>query len=171
MILKQQILKENSKSNTVKIADYIADDPDKFEELISLFLGNDYRVTQRASAVVSLCTSNHPQLITPHLKKVILNLKKDVNTAVKRNTVRLLQDIDIPNKLLGEAADICFKFLESKQEPIAVKAFSMTVLANICKKEPDLKRELQILIEDQLPTGSAGFKNRGNKVLKQIENY
>ncbi|MBL3656455.1 hypothetical protein [Fulvivirga sediminis] len=171
MILKEQILKENSKSNTIEIANYIGADPKKFQDLMSLFLGNDYRVTQRASAVVGLCASNHPQLITPYLKKIILNLKRDVNTAVKRNTVRLLQNIDIPASLLGEAADICFKFLESKQETIAVKAFSMTILANICKKEPDLKRELQILIEDQLSTGSAGFKNRGQKVLKQIACY
>jgi len=33
----------------------------------------------------------------------------------------------------------------------------MTVLLNIVKKEPDLKKELKILIEDQLPYASAGF--------------
>lgn len=150
MELKNQLLKEHSKENTIRIADYIGGDSKKFNQLMSLFLGKEYRVTQRAAWVVSQCAEKHPELLNNHLDELILNLRNNVHVAVKRNTVRVLQNIEIPDHLLGEAADICFGLLASKDEPIAVKAFSMTILANICKKEPDLKNELQILIEDQL---------------------
>ncbi len=44
----------------------------------------------------------------------------------------------------------------------------MTVLEKICRKIPELKPELRLIIEEQLPHGSAAFKNRGNRILKRL---
>ena len=96
-------------------------------------------------------------------------LEPDVHAAVKRNVIRIFQDVDIPRKLAGKIATVCFEMLGSAKEPIAVKVFSMTVLANIARQEPDLKHEICILIDQQMPTGSAGFRSRGRKILKQLE--
>jgi hypothetical protein len=87
---------------------------------------------------------------------------------VKRNTVRLLQYIEIPKKFHGRVADVCFQYLASNEEPIAVRVFSMTVLERIVKENPELKRELQIIIEDHLPFASAGYLSRARKVLKNL---
>ncbi|MBC8173897.1 MAG: hypothetical protein H7X71_08330, partial [Chitinophagales bacterium] len=81
---------------------------------------------------------------------------------------RILQNIEIPKSLLGMAATICFELLADINEPVAIRCFSMTVLANISEKEPDIKNELRLLIEEQLPFGTAGFKSRARKVLKSI---
>jgi hypothetical protein len=97
---------------------------------------------------------------------MIKNLYNDVPDAVKRNTLRLLQDRELPSEVLGVATDVGFKIMESRAEPIAVKVFAMTMLANICKKVPELKNELKLLIEDQMPYGSAGFRSRGKRILK-----
>ncbi len=167
MDLKTELLREHSKVQALKITAYIGNDPKKFDQLMTLFFDKEYRVTQRAAWVVSHCGKNHPELIIPYIDKMIKNLKKEVHVAVVRNTLRLLQDMDIPPHLWGITADICFKIMESNA-PIAVKVFGMTVLANICEKEPDLKNELRLIIEDQLPYGSAGFKSRANKILKRL---
>jgi hypothetical protein len=53
-------------------------------------------------------------------------------------------------------------------DPIAIKVFSMTVLFNISKNVPEFRDELAIIIEDQMPYGSAGFKSRGKKTLKGL---
>jgi hypothetical protein len=166
--IKKELLKEHSKAQAVKISNYIGDDPEKFNQLITLFLADEYRVTQRAAWVVSHCADQYPKLIEPHLEQLILNLKNQVHVAVKRNTVRVLQDVEIPEELLGETADICFNLMQSGEETIAVKVFAMTVLGNICVKFPELKNELIPLIEDQMPYGSAGFKSRGKKILKNL---
>ena len=111
----------------------------------------------------------HPELIKPHLKKIIYNLKAPgIHDAVKRNTVRFLQFIEIPKSLHGITLDICFGFLQDKKEPIAIKVFSMTVVANLVKIYPELKGELMAIIEDQMPYGSAGYVSRGKKILKQL---
>jgi hypothetical protein len=51
---------------------------------------------------------------------------------------------------------------------VAIRVFSMTVLANVIEDQPDMRRELKLILEDQLPYGSSAFKSRGNKVLKKI---
>ena len=94
---------------------------------------------------------------------------RDRHDAVKRNTVRLLQGVDLPEELMGRVVDICFKFLLDVKEPVAVRVFSMQVLYNICLKEPELADELRIVIEEFMPHGTAGFKSRGKRILKGLQ--
>ena len=68
----------------------------------------------------------------------------------------------------GEAADICFGYLVDHKETIAVRVFAMTVLGNICRREPDLGIELRLVIEEELPYASAGFKSRAKKILAEL---
>ena len=171
MNLREEILREHSKAQTLKIVKYIGNDKKRFAELMNLFLGNTYRVTQRAAWVMSNCAEEYPELIKPYLEKMLDNLYQPVHDAVKRNTVRTLQGITIPKKLQGKVADICFQFLCSKDETIAVKVFSMTVLYNLSKEHPDLKNELRMAIEEQMPYASAGFKSRGKKILKVLAHH
>ena len=56
--------------------------------------------------------------------------------------------------------DKWYKTVEKEVSYLPIIIFEMG------KKEPDLFHELKILIEDQLPTGSSGFKARGKKYLK-----
>jgi hypothetical protein len=167
--LRDKILKEHSKKQTMKIVRYVGNNQSRFDELIKLFLGNEYRVTQRVAWAVSYCAIEHPNLIIKHLKKILLNLRNPVHRAVKRNTIRLLQDIDIPKHLKGDTAGICFQFFNSNEESIAVKTFSMTVLANICKDHPELKNELRFSVEALIPYGSSGIRSRAKKILKSID--
>lgn len=168
MDIKKELLKEHSKRQTTKIVNYIGNSPVRFKVLVKNFLDGPYRVTQRAAWPLSYCVQEHPNLINPHLKSILKMLdKKDAHVAVKRNIMRLLQDIEIPRQLYGILTDKCFMLMDPK-ETIAVRVFSMSVLAKIAKQEPDLKKELRIVIEDQLPYASAGFLSRAKKVLREI---
>lgn len=169
MDIRAELLKEHSKKQSLKIAAYIADDKKKFSLLMDIFLGSEYRPAQRAAWVVNFAAQKSPQLIYPYMEAVIDNMENSVHDAVRRNTLRLLQFIEIPNYLLGKAASVCFNLLQKPTEPIAVKVFSMTVLFNICKKEPELAEELKLIVKEQLPYGSTGFRNRAGKVLAALE--
>lgn len=169
MIIEQEILKEHSKHQSVKIANWIGDDAERFAKLMDLFLNGEYRVVQRSAWIVSCCGEKYPRLLKPWLTKMLKKTKEDgVHDAVKRNVVRTLQFVDIPRSLQGTVANLCFDFLTSVDAPIAVKAFSMTVLANIAQKEPDLKKEIALVINEMLPYGSTGIQARGKKILKQL---
>ncbi|WP_260311459.1 hypothetical protein [Roseivirga seohaensis] len=170
MDIRKQLLKEHSKENTNLIVSYVAEQQERFDALMNLFLSDEYRVTQRAAWVVGEIGRKKVEMLKPHLKAMVFNLKQpNLHDSIKRNTVRVLQELEIPESLWGEVADICFGYLASKSEAIAIKCFSMTVLLNITYKVPELKDELQILIEDQMPYGSSGFKSRGKRTLKALE--
>jgi hypothetical protein len=168
MNLREEMLKEHSKKNTIRLTAWIGEDKKRFTELMNLFLHDEYRVVQRSAWIVNQVAGDHPEWIKPWLKKMLEYCKQPVHDAVKRNVIRILQDIDIPENLRGVAATVCFDFLASPKEPVAVKVFSMTVLANIVQFEPDMKKELVLLIEEQMDLEKPAFRSRGAKILKQL---
>ena len=168
MGLREDILRDYSKTHVANIARQIGPNQESFDELIKLFLGEEYRVTQRAAWILSHCADEHPWLIEKHIKPMLLNLENPVSDPVKRNTLRVLRYVEIPEELMGIAADLCFDFLQSGKEPVAIKVHAMDVIFNIVKKFPELKEELILAIEDQMPFGSAGYKSHGGKVLTAL---
>lgn len=168
MKLREELLREHSKKQTMRIVEFIGDDKELFAELMNLFLTDVYRVGQRAAWSVSYCARAHPELITPYIKKMLKNLDNPVHDSVKRNTVRVLQNFHIPQSLHGLAVKQCFRLVE-RNEPVAIKVFSITLLGNIAKEHPELKHELKMLIEAQIPYSRKGFLSRATKVLKSLE--
>lgn len=169
MELRNQILKEHTKENCECIVEWVGDSQPRFNELFHLFINDEYRVVQRAAWPLSFCVIKYPFLIKNKFSELIANLKKpDIHDAVKRNTVRLLQSIDIPEKHEGAIMDICFSYIEAPNEAVAVKAFSLSVLEKLAKKYPEIIPELKLVIEDQIPHQSAAFKGRAKKMLKNF---
>ncbi len=168
MDIEKQLALEHSKPNTLLIVNYIGEDKKKFKELLEVFAKGDIRLTQRAAWPLSYVLEQHPNLAKHHIPFLVQLLDKPLHVAVKRNVLRLLQTIPIPESELGPLADKCFQYLRDRHEPIAVKAFAMTVLYKICLLEPALKNEVIPTIEDMLPFGSGGVVARGKKVLAQL---
>jgi hypothetical protein len=169
MKLREQILKEHSKANCLAIVNWIGDSQARFDELFQLFLNDEYRVVQRASWVLSNAVILHPKFIQTHFSKLLQNLEKpNLHEAVKRNTVRLLQDIAIPKKFQGHVMNLCFNYISSPDEAAAVKAFSLTILENLSKEYPEIKPELKTIIEDRWNYESAAFHSRARKILKKL---
>ena len=169
MNLLEEILREHSKEQCNKIVKWVGNSQQRFDELFHLFLTGEYRVTQRAAWPISYCVEMHPAFIKKNFTKLISNLQRpNRHNAVKRNTVRLLQYVDIPKKLQGRVMDICFGYVASPEEAVAVKAFSLTVLGNLAKLYPDIIPEIKLLIEEQLPNQTAAFKSRAKHFLTEI---
>ena len=95
--------------------------------------------------------------------------QKDKPDAINRNILRALQFVTLPEEHEGNILDVSFRLLNSPTEPVAVKAFSMTVIYNLTRKYPDIVPELKASIATLLPNGSMGIRSRGNKILKAIQ--
>ena len=61
--LREEILKEHSRAQCSKIAKWVGNDQKRFDELLQLFLNDEYRVTQRAGWPLGYCVEAHPELI------------------------------------------------------------------------------------------------------------
>ncbi|MFK7900747.1 MAG: hypothetical protein AB8B61_08310 [Cyclobacteriaceae bacterium] len=164
------VLSELNKDNGREVSRYLLKNPSEFDNLIRYFFEeSDIRLVQLISTPLLFCAEKRSNILDKHYPLLLSKLKDSPNSAVKRNSIRFLQFTEIPEEYMGEIADLCFSYLSDTKEAVAVRAFSMTVLFNISKQFPELQQELYHTIEDHLPYGSTGFKNRGDKVLKQIE--
>lgn len=169
MDLRKQLLKEHSKENTAEIVAFIQSHPKAVADLMDIFFNETYRLIQRSAWVVGDLGRSNPEWIRPYIPKMINNLKRpELHVAVRRNTMRYLQEVEVEEDYWGDLLDIALKLLSKNDETIAVKVFSMTVAFNIIKHIPELKDELRIIIEDQLPYGTAGFVSRGQKTISAL---
>ena len=169
MDLQEAILEEHSKAQCDRIVRYVGKDKKKFAALMKLFFTGEYRVVQRAAWPVSVCVEKHPLLIGPYFKKILDYMQEPgTHEAVWRNSVRLLQFVDIPKRYHGRVMSSCFEFISDPQTPIAVKADSLTVLDNLAGIYPEIKPELKLIIEERWPHETAAFRSRGKKILKKL---
>jgi hypothetical protein len=168
MDIRVEILKEHSKQNSETIAAWVGASPQRVAQLIDLFLHDEYRVVQRLAQVVGKLADTHPQLVTPWLPQLVRRMNEPgVHVAVKRNVVRILQYVDIPEALHGDLMNTCFDLLADPNETVAVRVFSMTVLDKLSAQYPEIRQELKVIIEDVLEQGcTAAFRARASMVLK-----
>jgi hypothetical protein len=167
MDLRKAILAEHSKAQTNKILKWVGSNQKRFDELFHLFLNDEYRVAQRAAWPLSYCVISHPQLVKKHFARLVKNMKKHgLGDSVKRNTVRLLQHIEIPVKFHGDIMSSCFDYIIDPKEKVAVKAFSLSILDNLSKQYPEIRQELKTIIEDRWDSETAAFRSRAKKILK-----
>lgn len=152
------------------IAETVISQPDRLPELMECFFHENGRICQRASWPVGMLGDTHAQVLYPYIPRMLESIKHPQHNAVVRNTLRTFQFMDFSEELEGEVFDVCLTKLVDTKQPIAVKVFAMTVCANICLKYPELAIELIPVIEEQLPHGSTGFKNRGAKLLVKLRN-
>ena len=166
MDVRQELMAIHSKRQAMAIVEFIGDDAQRFAELMKLFFAGEYRLTQRAAWPMNYCAERRPELIHPYLPKLLDCLERDdVHDAVKRNVVRLLQYIEIPRRLMGKVYAICVDLVNDAYEPVAARAFALTVAARIAKSEPDLMKELRLIVRKHLPHTTAAFQKRAREIL------
>ncbi len=166
-----QLSTEQSKSNTSNILQWIGNDESRIQQLIKLFLSDDHRMVQQTSWLVSHLSERYPVLMETYLTDIIQRMTDDrQHVAVRRNMIRALQFISIPQILHGEVLDACFSFLENPKEGNVVRVFSMTVIGNMTIEYPELVPEFISIIEWNLDNKpSPAFKNRALKILHRLQ--
>jgi len=158
----------HDKVTAQNIADTLANNPDRIPELMDCFLHEEMRICQRASWPLGMLGKSHPELLYPYIDDMLKAIENPVHNAVVRNTLRTFQFMDFPEEIEGKIFDISLHYLMDMESAVAFKVFGMTVCYNISMKYPELAEELIPIIEEQMPHGSTGFKNRGAKLLLKL---
>ena len=167
MNIRDEILKEHSRAQALKIAAYACTSKKNCKELMKCFMSDEYRVSQRAAWSVGWAARKNPEMIKPHIKDLVSQIQRtDVHPAVLRNSVRILEQIEIPETFHGEVMNACFGFVEDPATPIAIKASSLTTLFNLSHQYPEIRQELTLIIEENWDHETAAFRSRGKKILK-----
>jgi hypothetical protein len=154
-----------------KIVAFVSDDKLKWKAFMDLFLNDKWhwRYNQRAAWALGVLGRKFPDCIGPYHEQLVDKLSHSTHDAQVRNILRIYADIAIPETIEGELYEKCFSFLADTKNPIAIRCFSMTVMERVADKYPDLRPELVAEIEEHLPYGSSGFKNRGHKIVNKFK--
>jgi hypothetical protein len=168
MNLRNSILAEHSKANCKRIVKWIGSDQQRFDALFALFLHDEPVVMQRAAWPMSNSVIEHPQLVHKHFAKLLANLTKPhLHTAIKRNTLRLLQEVDIPIRYHGKVMNTCFEYILEPEEKPAVKASALAILQKLSFIYPEIIAEMTTIINDRWELESAAFRSRAKKILRK----
>lgn len=163
------LLAEHSKVQMMTIVAYVGDDHLRFQALMTLFLTPDRLLNQRASWPLGKIVDQNPDWYVPYLEELIFVLEHPTHNAVIRNTLKILERINLPEIFQGRIFTLCSEILIKAKEPVANKVYAMSILYHISKSYPELQSELKLLIETQWPESQPGFKSRGSKILKAID--
>ncbi len=153
------------------LIDQIVNHPEQMADLIDcMYVQGNWRLCQKAGWPLIRMTKTHPELITPFIPRMVSELENtDQHDAHIRNTVRVLQELDIPEDDQGKLYDLCFNFMMEIKYPTAVRAFSITILSRIAMAIPELQEELLSALEMIKNEGTSGFVNRANKEYARIQ--
>jgi hypothetical protein len=170
MNIRDSLLADFRKPAMLLIADWIGGKPDRFAQLIDVFMGDEDLAVKRSAWVLSMVVDNHPNLVITHLAKLVARMQEEGHEpAVRRNIARILQFVDLPEDLHGIIMDACFRFAADAAEEIAVRACSLIVISRLATLYPEITPELQAVIEEGLEHGaSPAFKASAKKALKML---
>jgi hypothetical protein len=166
--LESLLLVESSRRNTDMVADIVLKKPELFGELVSILLKNEHPVSWKAAWVADVVSEKRPDLLEPYLDELIASLESIDDDGVKREVLRMLCRSSFNEDQKGPLISMCFDWLISAREPVAVKRFSMEILYEMSKQEPGIKQELADSIEMRMFEESPGFQSYGKKLLKQL---
>jgi len=162
------LMQQLSRQHVEYVAHCVGDDEREFEKLMDIVLHGKEPVVQRAAWAMDVCREANPELLSPYVEALIEALPGFSNDGVRRQVVKALATREIPEKLEGQLADLCFCWLQSSLVPVGIKVHCMQILANITTRYPGLAVELRTVINEQMPRNSVGFASRGRKILKQL---
>jgi len=131
-----------SRKDSRSFAFEVINNPASIEELMDYFFSDDLRICQMASFPIITIADHQIELLLPFLKRMIIGYKTAPHVAFKRNVLRTLQFVDIPEDLEGIVYDLCLEEFCNLKSPTALRVFGLTVMCNICIKHPELSQEL-----------------------------
>jgi hypothetical protein len=167
--VKSLLTAHHSKAVIDRINDYIGYDETLFEELLAVFLGDDEELARQAAWVFSDVAPRFPKRCHQKWQELLaLANRPSTHDAIKRGFFRALQHVDPPEAYLGETIQLCFDQLLNRQAAIAIRVFAMTGLVNMVQPLPELKTEIRLLLEDELPYASAGFVSRARREMRRL---
>ncbi|MEN8204023.1 MAG: hypothetical protein ABFS28_15605 [Bacteroidota bacterium] len=143
---------------------------EKFLTLLGLTLYEKDPLSWRAAWILDGSDEQHPGLALGSVSTIIQKLPELESKGALRSLLRLLCRYNIPEDDQGMLVDLCFAYMVSELYPVAVKVHAMQIIYNHTLIYPELSDELVTVIEDQIANNSVGFKSRGKRIIRQLEN-
>jgi len=171
MDFEQELSTRPSKARVLEIVDLVLRDPSLVKPLMTYYFSHKDRLGMLASWIVMYVARKDHSLIEPYYKKMINYIGQDLHTGIMRNTMRIFEEVPLPNKIKSKLYEQSLEFIADTKMPMAVAAFSITTALRIARPYPELRDELKEILLLMDTHGTVGFQYRRKKALKELNSY
>ena len=143
--------------------------PEYFEDIYRLTYDEKQTVSWRAIWVCEKLSEIHPGWFILLYDEIIQRLIDCTHDGSKRLLLSIPYNIPIPTPISVDLLNYCLDHMLSPQESIGVQALSIRIAYLLCRKEPELLQELQLILENtELDFYSTGVRTTVRNTLKKI---
>lgn len=161
--------RERGREGIEALRDWVDGDETRFERVWAIMRDGESRDSARAAWLVDHCLRVWPELLLTRQFDAFRMVTTDYPDAVHRALMNQLREIELDPELELPLFDLCIRHIDNVRSPVAVRCHSIFLGWKIAKRHPELRTELGEVIASNLPAASAGFRNRGTKVINWIE--
>lgn len=152
-----------------RLTQEICHEPKYLNDIYRLISDEDTVISWRAIWVCEKVSEQHPGWFIPLQNDLIERLLTCRHDGSKRLLLSILYNLPVPNPLPVDLLNYCLDHMLSPQESIGVQALAIRIAYQLCKCEPELLKELQLLLENaDIDLYSTGVKSAIRNTLKKI---
>lgn len=143
--------------------------PEDLKDMYQLISDEKQTVSWRAIWVCEKVSEVHPSWFMPLLDDIMQRLLVCRHDGSKRLLLSIIYNVPIPTPLPVNLLNYCLDHMLSPQETISVQALCIRMAYLLCKHEPELLRELELILENtDTDFYSIGVKTTIRNILKKI---
>ncbi|MDR1698229.1 MAG: hypothetical protein LBR75_00175 [Prevotellaceae bacterium] len=168
MDFESRILARFPNSSIHEIQDEVLLNPVLLNELFPLIYHTNLTVAWRTVWIMEKIQFKNPALLFYKTDELIEALPHFKHQGSKRCTLKILENTafkEYPVSLIN----LCFDWLLSPKETIAVRAICVKILYKICVSEPDFVPELHLCLSELSSETSSGMRSIIRHTLKALE--
>ncbi|MDT8309429.1 MAG: hypothetical protein RQ866_07840, partial [Bacteroidales bacterium] len=118
--IKKLIGTDHSRSYTDYLVGIIMKRNELFDDVWQIFAAREEDFSRKAAWVLMHAVTQKPGLITPYLDELVEILPKLIHDGEKRNAIKIVSLVEIPERLYGMLVEICFRWLNNTHEATAI---------------------------------------------------
>ena len=166
----EDILIRSSKKLCLEAAQCASESEEFLDNLIDLSLKNTKPFSHRSSWAILYLGQKHPNVIRPHLRKIVSRLPELESHTQVGSFLRLFDVVKFDHEEFGELLDFCIHVMRMPAEREYVKVIALNIMLRFGKVYPDLAQELIEQIElSQEQFEMSHCKRKAKAVLKELE--
>ncbi len=156
-----ETLRTSSRALIDEVVAEVCADPKKFRQLWSLATGDDDgRIRMRAAWAMDHAAKIEPGLAMPYRQRIIAHLPEAKVDGVRRGFLHILTRIPIQPSQAGALLDLALGHLADPGEAKAIRFYSLQICEQLACGDPDLSRELALVLEETMRHETGWFRKR-----------
>lgn len=170
------------RENRMRAAQWILNHPETLKEVLDIGFENHPELSHRAWWAFEFVCLERLDLLYPHFDYFFENISRVKGDSSVRPLAHVSEEIVLryfkkkeetiqhifSKKHKEQLTEVCFDWLISDQK-VACQARAMVCLYYLGKETDWVHPELKMILQRNFSTGTAGYKNRAEKILRAIE--